>query len=469
MCPVPLRIAVVGGGVSGQRAALSLGRAGQSVTLFEKNRHLGGRAFSFVTPEFGEIDIGQHVWLKCCAALERLISDLGVPDDWVYRQEHFAIPYKSPDAADFTLGSSPLPWLLHLLPSFLRFPGLTLGDKLRLGYGMARARLYSAKALEALDAVTFAEWLARHHQAPAAVARLWEPLVLAVCNMRAGEVSARHGLFTFRQSLLKSRHAADICFFRRPLSDIFDRQARRALTEAGVEVVSGARVEAIRPGTPVRLTLGNGGERDFDRVVLALPPARMRALLPGAAMPEPPGDTAIVGLLLKFAAPVMDGLFFGALDSPIQFAFNKTAVLGRESADGSQMVEVVISGAAREARLGVEKVAGELLPALAKLLPRARTTPVLARRLVVHGGATFAVAPGGEGRRLAATISAVPNVVFAGDGAATGWPSTMESAARAGEMAARAACGFALAPPRRGRETASGGLLPTQSPPRRRG
>src|SRR5262249_18498180 len=160
----------------------------------------------------------------------------------------------------------------------------------------------------------------------------------------------------------------DICFLRRPLSAVFDCLARRALADAGVDVVTGARVDAVRPGTPVRVAVDIGAgreERTFDRVVLALPRARGPRLLPGAALPPAPGDTAIAGLLLKFAAPVMDELFFAALDSPVQFVFNKTAVWGEEAGAGGQVVEVVISGAGREARLGAERVAAELLPELA--------------------------------------------------------------------------------------------------------
>ena len=69
-----MKIAVVGGGVSGIRAALTLARAGHAVTLIEKNKYLGGRVFSFQTPDFGEIDIGQHVWLKCCTAYKLACS-----------------------------------------------------------------------------------------------------------------------------------------------------------------------------------------------------------------------------------------------------------------------------------------------------------------------------------------------------------------------------------------------------------
>jgi squalene-associated FAD-dependent desaturase len=434
-----LDIAVIGGGISGIRAALTLARAGRHVTLFEKNQYLGGRVFSFPTAEFGEIDIGQHVWLKCCTALEGLLRDLAVPDEWVYRQQNFSLHYKRPGTSDFVFASSALPGLLHALPGLLHFPGLGWRDLWRLSWGMARARLYTAERLEELDAISFADWLQQQHQTPAAIARLWEPVVLGICNGRPEEVSARHALFTFRESLLKSKHAADFCFLRRPLSAVFDRQARAVLSGAGVEIRTGTAVSAVSPwslGVVIR------GERShpYQRVVLALPLKRMHALMPCFdQLPDPPPDGPIAGLLLKFARPVMDELFFMALDSPVQIVFNKTAIWeGRTAIDAPQLIEVVISGANREVRLGVERVTAELLPELAKLLPRARETPLLAARLLVHGAATFGVPPGRERDRLPPLRPDYPGVVFAGDQSATGWPSTMESAARAGLAAAAA-------------------------------
>ncbi len=164
----------------------------------------------------------------------------------------------------------------------------------------------------------------------------------------------------------------------------------------------------------------------------------MRSLLgEPSQLPEPPPDGAIAGLLLRFARPVMDELFFAALDSPVQIVFNKTALWhGPLPSDAPQIIELVISGAAREVRLGVEQVTAELLPELAKLLPAVPAIPLLASRLLVHGAATFGVPPGGDRRRLAPVQAACPGIVFAGDQAATGWPSTMESAVRAGAAAA---------------------------------
>jgi zeta-carotene desaturase len=53
--------------------------------------------------------------------------------------------------------------------------------------------------------------------------------------------------------------------------------------------------------------------------------------------------------------------------------------------------------------------------------------------------ATFGVFPGIDASRPT-SVSPWPNCFLAGDWTATGWPSTMESAARSGHLAAEAIC-----------------------------
>jgi squalene-associated FAD-dependent desaturase len=433
-----MNVAVVGGGLSGLRAALTLAREGCHVTLFEKNQYLGGRVFSFITPDFGEVDIGQHIWLRCCTALEELLHDLGVPDDWVYRQPRVAMPYRRPDGSVFQFEANHWPGLLSFLPALVRVPGLTPSDKLLYLLGTARARLYSDRQIEGLDRVSAADWLRAQRQPRAVVQWFWEPFIVGVCNGRLAEVSARHALVVLRETILKSPEASAICLLRRPLSAVFDQLAREVLCKSGATVRTGVEVSEVATGAVVTVRTAGGDTLPFDRVVLALPLKRMRALLPGAGLPKPPQEGAIVGLLLRFARPVMDELFFTAVGSPVQHVFNKSAIWRQDPADGTQVIELVISAAEREIRLGLDRVAAELLPELARLLRRVGSTPLLARRLLVHGTATFRVTPGGEPDRLPTTRVEIPNIVFAGDYAATGFPSTMESAARAGQSAAHA-------------------------------
>jgi zeta-carotene desaturase len=59
--------------------------------------------------------------------------------------------------------------------------------------------------------------------------------------------------------------------------------------------------------------------------------------------------------------------------------------------------------------------------------------------LIKEVRATFGVSPGIDSARPGAA-SPWPQLLLAGDWTATGWPSTMESAARSGHLAAEAVC-----------------------------
>ena len=74
-----------------------------------------------------------------------------------------------------------------------------------------------------------------------------------------------------------------------------------------------------------------------------------------------------------------------------------------------------------------------------EFFPEARGAQVVKAALTKEVRATFGVPPGIDSARPA-SASPWPNLFLAGDWIQTGWPSTMESAARSGHMAADALC-----------------------------
>ena len=69
-----------------------------------------------------------------------------------------------------------------------------------------------------------------------------------------------------------------------------------------------------------------------------------------------------------------------------------------------------------------------------------KTAKLKKAALVKEVRATFGVPPGIDVFRPASAQSPWPNSFLAGDWTATCWPSTMESAARSGHLAAEAVC-----------------------------
>ena len=107
-------------------------RAGDAV---EVRPRLGGAVYSFER-EGLQMDNGQHVFLRCYTAYRALLARLG-SDGGVDVQPRLEIPVVSPGGAVSVLRRSSLPAPLHLAGALLRYPHLTVAERV----GAARAAL----------------------------------------------------------------------------------------------------------------------------------------------------------------------------------------------------------------------------------------------------------------------------------------------------------------------------------------
>jgi hypothetical protein len=237
-------------------------------------------------------------------------------------------------------------------------------------------------------------------------------------------------------------------------------------------------------------------------VVLAVPHEAAARLIPPGALPDATvagwaglGASPIVNVHVIYDRPVMDQPFAAAIDSPVQWVFDRTRISGldRLSAPASvspaaaseppQPNEPRVSPRSNEVKPGVHSAAAlpadptdaahdahgsrgaedaahrpqylaislsaadeyvdvpaaalreQFVPALAELFPAAREAQVTEFFVTRERRATFRQAPGTARLRPPAATN-LPGLVLAGAWTATGWPDTMESAVRSGLAAA---------------------------------
>ncbi len=124
--------------------------------------------------------------------------------------------------------------------------------------------------------------------------------------------------------------AADIGWSLVPLQELHGDAASRALAAAGVTVRTRSKVREVVP-------TGDGWTVDgeaFDDVVLAVPPSAAEALAPARAVElesgwaEELGSTPIVNLHVIYDRVVLDEPFVAAVDSPLQWVFDRTHQAG---------------------------------------------------------------------------------------------------------------------------------------------
>jgi hydroxysqualene dehydroxylase len=171
-----------------------------------------------------------------------------------------------------------------------------------------------------------------------------------------------------------------------------------------------------------------------------VPNERVGDVLPDGAVPDPAafarlGSSPIVNVHVVYDRPVLSRRFVAAVDSPVQWMFDRSRASGLEH---GQYVAVSLSGADAFVDRTVDDLRAEFLPAIEALLPRARGANVHRFLVTRERQATFRQSPGTLRLRPQA-ITSIPRLYLAGAWTDTGWPATMEGAVRSGRTAARAA------------------------------
>jgi len=279
----------------------------------------------------------------------------------------------------------------------------------------------------ALDAQSFGAWLAAHGQSRRAIDTMWDLVGIATLNAAADQASLALAAKVFQTGLLTRASAADIGWPVVPLGELHGTAARAALTEAGVEVLTSVKVASVRREDATWRIEG----RAFDHVISAVPPEVASRILPLALAGEL-GTSPIVNLHVVYDRKVLDEPFVAAIDSPLQWVFDRTVQSGL--ADG-QYLAVSLSAADDLIDVPVAELRARLLPALSSLLPATRGAEVRDFFVTRERHATFRAAPG-TARLRPPAATALPGLWLAGAWTATGWPATMEGAVRSGETAA---------------------------------
>ncbi len=456
---IPARhVAVVGAGLAGLAAALSLKREGWRVTLVERSRLLGGKATSFQLGDI-EMDSGQHAILGCYSSFLEFVDELGMRGD-LRIQERFDVLMLT-DTGRARLRALRLPAPLHLALPFLRFRALGVRSRLQV----ARALLAARRPRGGEEGETFAAWLHRHGQGTQAQRVFWEPFLVPALNAPLDRVSAAAGLMVVRTALLGSRDAARIGYATVPLARFAERAAEQCDQVLLRTPVTGLHVE----GGELRGLLTGDAEIGVDAAVLAVPPERLVRMAGAEALEVPDLETfttqPIVDVHLWYERPIGAGadgdpasshrgspplagaaeprsahpaiersqdpadvwpyLDFAAMTgSPVQWIFAKgpgylCCSLSSAGDLISQPEERLVALADSELRSQLTELGGATL---------------LRGVAVRDPEATFVPAPG---LRRPGPATALANAVLAGCWTDTGWPATMEGAVRSGRAAAR--------------------------------
>ncbi len=425
-------------------AACSLAEAGLRVQLVERRGYLGGRASSYRHPGVDEvIDNCQHVLFGCCTNLIGFYTRIGVEKKIHWTRTMTMI---EPGGQRSALGPSWLPAPLHGLPSLLAAKALTRQDKKAL----MRAFRAFMRPVAPESTQTLGSWLRENGQTQGAIDRFWRLVIASALNADLDEIALPYAAKVIRELFLNSAEAGAMGMSSVPLSDLY-AGAEQFLRERGGEVVFNSGVESAKWDEETSGWSMNtrAGTLFANYLVLALPFEATAKLLPHMPPAEGVETLAkqidhqehgpICSVHLWFDREITELEHAVLLDREIHWMYNKSRLQPGRNGKGSYL-ELVVSASHKFAALSREEAIDLAVRELKDFFPAVAEAKLEKAVLVKEVRATFGVPPGIDKFRPEADSSPWPNCVLAGDWIATGWPSTMESAARSGHLAAEAVC-----------------------------
>jgi protoporphyrinogen oxidase len=260
--------AIIGGGVLGMTLAHRLAQRGERVTLCEAAPQLGGLASAW---SLGDVvwDRHYHVTLLSDSRLRALLEEIGLENEmrWIETKTGFYAGGRL-----YSMSST---------AEFLKFPPLSLWERLRLGGTIFLAsRLRNWRRLENIPV---ADWL-RRWSGPGAFEKIWLPLLRAKLGEAYQKTSAAF-IWAHTQRMYKARRSGHkkemFGYVPGGYARILDRLAQ-VLEKEGVEIRCAAAVKEVSSGTrdPIEVQFADGTTQYFDRVVFTTPAPVIAAACP---------------------------------------------------------------------------------------------------------------------------------------------------------------------------------------------
>ena len=400
---------IIGAGLSGLSAALTLADHGYRVHLYESGPQAGGRCRSYYDKTLDcLVDNGNHLLLSGNQSAMEFLDQVG-------GRNHLTGPGRPEfPFRDLATGET---W--NVRPNLGRIPWWLFAQdrkvpRAKLAEFLPLLTMYKAAPTATVEDILKPGELRR---------RLLDPLAIAALNTMPEAGSARLLGAVIHESLAKGGAACIPLWPHHGLSSAFIDPALARLTLKGATLhlshriaaitTDGQRVTALQgPDGPIPLEAG-------DLAVLAVPPSIAAGLLPGLTVPDQ--FEAILNIHYRADAP---SGFVGLIGGTAEWVFAKQG-----------HVSVTISAGNRFVDEDPESLATRVWPEVCAALnfgPR----PLPIWRVVKEKRATFAATPQQEQRRPGADLG-LANMALAGDFTATGLPATIEGAIRSGRTAAK--------------------------------
>jgi squalene-associated FAD-dependent desaturase len=418
------KVIVIGGGFAGLSAAAYLTKNKFKVTLLEASPKLGGRAYSFIDKETDNtIDNGQHILMGCYNYTLDFLSLIDAKSNFIF-QKRLEVNFVKEGFRVLPLKSFTSIYPINLLIGLLRFRAISFSNRLSLLKVFFKLPFYSSSKYSELSVK---EWLEQENQSRVTQDAFWRMLPVGALNTSIEKASAKIFIDIIRQIFLNGNKASTILLTKYGLSESYCKNAEEFIRRNGGEIILSEPVEKIVISEDV-VTEIHSSEKvflDFDFVISAIPSFALTRIIDDETNFVFPDFkySPILNIHIWLEKDSIPDGFFGLINSPVHWVFNKGTHLNIVISDAESLVSKSDDDLIAIVKAELEKfflVNPEIISGY---------------KIIKEKRATFIPSSDILDKRPSPRTN-IKNLILAGDWIDTSLPSTIESAVKSGKIAA---------------------------------
>ncbi len=417
------KVIVIGGGFAGLTAAAYLVKNDFNVTLLEASPKLGGRAYSFADKETSTIiDNGQHILMGCYYETLKFLDLIGAGVNFHFQK--LEVNFIKENSKLVPLKAISLFYPFNLLIGLLNFKAISLSQRLSLLKVLAKLPFSDP---DKYYKINIRQWLKSESQSPEVLESFWKILAVGALNTSLEKASAGIFIDILRKIFLNGNKAASIILPKYGLSESYCKNAEEFIKSRGSELIFSEPVTTLmlKDGKICEVITSRNIYNNFDFVLSTIPAYALSKILDENFEMEIPDFTysSILNINLWHKHNNFPAGFFGLINSPVHWVFNK----------GSHL-NIVISDADEFRFKSDEEIIAMVKVELKKFF-HLQPELITNYKIIKEKRATF-IPSGDVLHKRPSQKTCIRNLFLAGDWVDTGLPSTIESAVKSGRIAA---------------------------------